>query len=126
MSSSAVTPESEQFRLTPAVQAIIALNLVVMLAQTAVGYPDMRAWLGFDTAGLPGHWWTPVTYMFLHAGLTPLLVNAYALYLFGPRVERQWGGGASSLIQSATEPQRPASWVGGGTSRRFAGFYLLC
>lgn len=129
MSSPAVTPppESEQFRLTPAVQAIIALNLVVMLAQTAVGYPDMRAWLGFDTTGLPGHWWTPVTYMFLHAGLTPLLVNAYALYLFGPRVERQWGG-AGSLIQSATEAPRPTSWggAGGGTSRRFAGFYLLC
>jgi membrane associated rhomboid family serine protease len=130
MSSPAVTPppESEQFRLTPAVQAIIALNLVVMLAQTAVGYPDMRAWLGFDTAGLPGHWWTPVTYMFLHAGLTPLLVNAYALFLFGPRVERQWGAGAAgSLIQSAAEGQRPTSWGGAsGTSRRFAGFYLLC
>jgi len=129
MSSPAVTPESEQFRLTPAVQAIIALNLVVMLAQTAVGFPDMRAWLGFDTAGLPGHWWTPVTYMFLHAGLTPLLVNAYALYLFGPRVERQWGG-AGSLIQAATEAPRPTSWAGGGAgggaSRRFAGFYLLC
>jgi membrane associated rhomboid family serine protease len=67
--------------------------------------------------------------MFLHAGLTPLLVNAYALYLFGPRVERQWGAGAvGSLIQSATETPRPTSWVGGGsgTSRRFAGFYLLC
>ena len=129
MSSPAVTPESEQFRLTPAVQAIIAVNLLVMLAQTAVGYPDMRAWLGFDTAGLPGHWWTPVTYMFLHAGLTPLLVNAYALYLFGPRVERQWGGGgggAGSFIQAATEAQRPTSWAGAGTSRRFAGFYLLC
>ncbi len=131
MSSPDATPpsEAEQFRLTPAVQAIIALNLVVMLAQTAVGYPDMRAWLGFDTAGLPGHWWTPVTYMFLHAGLTPLLVNAYALYLFGPRVERQWGrggGGAGSFIQAATETQRPTSWPGTGTSRRFAGFYLLC
>jgi membrane associated rhomboid family serine protease len=65
--------------------------------------------------------------MFLHAGLTPLLVNAYALYLFGPRVERQWGaGGVGSLIQSATETPRPTSWAGGGTSRRFAGFYLLC
>jgi membrane associated rhomboid family serine protease len=67
--------------------------------------------------------------MFLHAGLTPLLVNAYALYLFGPRVERQWGAGAAgSLIQSAAEGQRPTSWggAGGGTSRRFAGFYLLC
>jgi membrane associated rhomboid family serine protease len=123
MSSPVVTPppESEQFRLTPAVQAIIALNLLVMLAQTAVGYPDMRAWFGFDTAGFPGHWWSPVTYMFVHAGLTPLLVNAYALYLFGPRVERQWGGTSANA-----DAPRTASWGGGGTSRRFAGFYLLC
>ena len=124
MSSPAVTPapESEQFRLTPAVQAIIAFNLLVMLAQTAVGYPDTRAWLGFDTAGFPGHWWSPVTYMFVHSGLTPLLVNAYALYLFGPRVERQWGSGAFP----PSDTPRPVSWSGGGTSRRFAGFYLLC
>jgi membrane associated rhomboid family serine protease len=119
MSSPAVTPESEQFRLTPAVQAIIALDLVVMLAQTAIGYPDMRAWLAFDTAGFPGHWWTPVTYMFVHAGLAPLLVNAYALYLFGPRVERQWGTLATA------DASRPTSWTG-SASRRFAGFYLLC
>lgn len=119
MSSPAVTPESEQFRLTPTVQAIIALELVAMLAQTAVGYPDMRAWLAFDTAGFPGHWWTPVTYMFVHGGLTPLLVNAYALYLFGPRVERHWGTLATN------DASRPASWTG-NASRRFAGFYLLC
>src|SRR5215831_10268276 len=121
MSSPVVTPppESEQFRLTPAVQAIIALNLLVMLAQTAVGYPDMRAWLGFDTAGFPGHWWTPVTYMFVHSGLTPLLVNAYALYLFGPRVERHWGTLATA------DAARPTSWTG-SASRRFAGFYFLC
>src|SRR5262252_9147255 len=123
MSSPAATPESEQFRLTPAVQAIIALNLLVMLAQTAVGYPDMRAWLGFDSAGFPGHWWSPVTYMFVHAGLTPLLVNAYALYLFGPRVERQWGSGGAFAGGNPDAP-RTVSW--GSTSRRFAGFYLLC
>jgi len=125
MSSPVVTPppESEQFRLTPAVQAIIALNLLVMLAQTAVGYPDMRAWLGFDTTGFPGHWWSPVTYMFVHAGLTPLLVNAYALYLFAPRVERQWGAGGAFATGNPDAP-RTVSW--GSTSRRFAGFYLLC
>ncbi|HEV8445735.1 MAG TPA: rhomboid family intramembrane serine protease [Gemmatimonadaceae bacterium] len=125
MSSPVVTPppESEQFRLTPAVQAIIALNLLVMLAQTAVGYPDMRSWLGFDTTGFPGHWWSPVTYMFVHAGLTPLLVNAYALYLFGPRVERQWGSGGA-FGNSNPDAPRTVSW--GSTSRRFAGFYLLC
>src|SRR5215467_8132149 len=120
MSSPAVNPpESEQFRLTPAVQAIIALNLVAMLAQTAIGFPDMRAWLAFDTSRFPGHWWAPVTYMFVHAGLTPLLVNAYALYLFGPRVERQWGAGSAAAAGSgsATSSDAPhATWS--GTARR--------
>ena len=124
MSSPVVNPpESEQFRLTPAVQAIIALNLVAMLAQTAIGFPDMRAWLAFDTSRFPGHWWASVTYMFVHAGLTPLLVNAYALYLFGPRVERQWGVAGGNTVPVSDAPPA-ASWS--GTARRFAGFYLLC
>ncbi len=55
--------------------------------------------------------------MFVHAGLGPLLLNAYALYLFGPRVERQWGA-------SSADASRPTSWS--SASRRFAGFYLLC
>lgn len=116
MSSPVVTSESEQFRLTPAVQVLIAINLVVMLAQTAVGYPDMRAWLGFDTATFSARWWTPITYMFVHAGLAPLLLNAYVLYLFGPRVERQWAPADSSDSRAAR----------GAAARRFAGFFILC
>jgi membrane associated rhomboid family serine protease len=54
--------------------------------------------------------------MFVHAGLAPLLVNMYALYLFGPRVERTWGA------EGATSQEK--SWR--AQSRRFAGFYLLC
>lgn len=116
MSSPVVTSESEQFRLTPAVQALIAINLVVMLAQTAVGYPDMRAWLGFDTATFSTRWWTPITYMFVHAGLAPLLLNAYVLYLFGPRVEHHWATADSSEGRSTR----------GAAARRFAGFFILC
>jgi len=116
MSSPVVTSESEPFRPTPAVQALIAINLVVMLAQTAVGYPDMRAWLGFDTATFSTRWWTPITYMFVHAGLAPLLFNAYVLYLFGPRVEHQWSTSESSESRATR----------GSAARRFAGFFILC
>ena len=116
MSSPVVTSESEPFRLTPAVQALIAINLVVMLAQTAVGYPDMRAWLGFDTATFSTRWWTPITYMFVHAGLTPLLLNAYVLSLFGPRVEHQWATSESSESRTTRS----------SAARKFAGFFILC
>jgi membrane associated rhomboid family serine protease len=116
MSSPVVSSESEPFRLTPAVQALIAINLVVMLAQTAVGYADMRAWLGFDTATFSARWWTPLTYMFVHAGLTPLLLNVYVLSLFGPRLENQWATSESSESRTTRS----------SAARKFAGFFILC
>lgn len=36
--------------------------------------------------------WTPVTYLFLHAGGTHLLFNMLSLFFFGPRVEHRLGG----------------------------------
>lgn len=91
--SPAPTPEpNDHPRLTPGVQAIIALSAAVMFVQmTVVNYEDMATWLGFDTAGLPGRWWTALTYMFVHAGVWHLVANLYALYVFGPRLEHGWG-----------------------------------
>ena len=108
MSSTSATSEHDSARLTPAVQAFIAITIAVMFVQTAVGPADMSDWLGFDASRLPGRWWTALTYMFVHAGVAHLLVNLYALYLFGPRLERQW------------------SRDGGAGSKRFTWFYLLC
>lgn len=95
------TPLDEQ-RITPAVQALIAINIAVMFVQVTVfngGYPSL---LAFDAGMLPGRWFNAFTYMFAHAGLWHLLANMYGLYLFGPRIERSLG------------------------SRRFTWFYLLC
>jgi membrane associated rhomboid family serine protease len=97
------TYEQEHPRLTPAVQALIAINVAVTFLQmTVVPYADMAAWFGFDTSALPGRWWTAVTYMFVHAGLWHLVANMYGLYIFGPRLEHAWG------------------------YKKFAWFYLLC
>ncbi|MCC6600984.1 MAG: rhomboid family intramembrane serine protease [Crocinitomicaceae bacterium] len=35
--------------------------------------------------------WQIVTHMFMHAGFTHIFFNMYALYLFGSRLEMQWG-----------------------------------
>ena len=35
--------------------------------------------------------WQFVTYMFLHGGLFHLIINMYALWVFGTEVERMWG-----------------------------------
>lgn len=38
-----------------------------------------------------GAWWRPITSAFLHFGVLHLLLNMYALYLFGPLAERSLG-----------------------------------
>jgi membrane associated rhomboid family serine protease len=104
MSSQPANHEPERPRLTPGVQAIIAVSIAVMFVQiTAVKYADMAAWFGFDTAALPSRGWTALTYLFVHAGFWHAAANMYALYLFGPRLEHTWGG-----------------------AKRFVWFYLLC
>ena len=110
--------EQEQFRLTPAVQGIIAINLVVMFLQlTAVRYSYTSEWLGFDASRVPAQWWSVVTYSLVHTGVGHLLANLYGLYLFGPRLERSW---------SASGNGAGGGGVGGGGAKRFVWFYVLC
>ncbi len=35
--------------------------------------------------------WQPVTYMFLHAGITHILFNMLGIWMFGVELERMWG-----------------------------------
>jgi len=100
MSSLPATFEQDPPRLTPAVQAIIAINIAVAFLQT-VAFGGLSSVLAFDPAAQPGHWWQAATYMFAHVSAWHLLANMYGLYLFGPRLEHAWG------------------------ARKFVGFYLL-
>ncbi len=43
------------------------------------------------------HWWQPVTYMFLHANFSHLFFNMFAVWMFGPVIEQQWGARRYSL-----------------------------
>jgi membrane associated rhomboid family serine protease len=104
MSSFPPTHEPDRSKLTPGVQAIIAISIAMMFVQaTVLKYAYMTAWFGFDVAALPSRGWTALTYLFVHAGLWHMAVNMYALYLFGPRLEQTWGG-----------------------PKRFLWFYALC
>ena len=38
------------------------------------------------------HPWTPITYMFVHAGFTHIFLNMLVLFFFGPRLEAKLGG----------------------------------
>ena len=87
-------------RMTPAVQALIAINVAMLFLQwTVVGMlPSLLAYRGEPLRA----WWTPITYMFVHWGLWHLALNMYTLWVFGPRVEHVWG------------------------TKRFVWFYLWC
>lgn len=77
---------------TPAVRALIGTNVVVLFVQwTLFGDADTFRWLAYRDGALLSHWWTVLTYMFVHGGLLHLALNMYSLWLFGPRLEAEWG-----------------------------------
>jgi membrane associated rhomboid family serine protease len=86
--------EQDYPRITPAVQWLIAINVVIFFLQlTVVPSFAMQRALGFELTDLERSWWSIFTYMFVHAGFWHLVLNMYTLWLFGPRVEHAWSPG---------------------------------
>ena len=77
--------------ISPAVKALVAVNVVAYLLSLIV--PAMVARLGLIPAAVVEELalWQPLTYMFLHGGLGHLLFNMLALWMFGTELERTWG-----------------------------------
>ncbi len=79
-------------RMTRAVQWLLALNIGIYFLQlTLFGSDAVYSALALDPARFPGAWWTLVTYMFVHAWLAHLAFNMFTLWMFGPRLEQEWG-----------------------------------
>jgi membrane associated rhomboid family serine protease len=79
-------------RITPWVLRLIIANAVVLLLmRTVLTSPDLAAALAFDPATAWRHWWTFLSYMFVHAGLLHLLGNMLMLFVFGTAVESRMG-----------------------------------
>ena len=79
-------------RMTRAVQWLLALNIGVYFLQlTLFGSDAAYSALALDPARFPAAWWTLVTYMFVHAWLAHLAFNMFTLWMFGPRLEQEWG-----------------------------------
>jgi membrane associated rhomboid family serine protease len=78
------------FTVTPWVKRLLIANGVVFLLVFALrGLVD---YLAFTPAEVLSRPWTPLTYMFVHAGLFHLLFNMLGLFFFGPPLEERWGG----------------------------------
>ena len=74
--------------------ALLGVNVVVFLLQKITqgsvnSVFQLGAMQGFAVAG--GDYWRLFTAAFLHAGILHIAFNMYALYLFGPFVERALG-----------------------------------
>jgi membrane associated rhomboid family serine protease len=79
-------------RMTRAVQWLLALNIGVYFLQlTLFGSDAVYSALALDPARFPTAWWTVGTYMFVHAWLAHLAFNMFTLWMFGPRLEQEWG-----------------------------------
>lgn len=80
--------------LPPITKRLLLINIIVWVLD----------WLlksrGYHISGLFGlwslssglfHFWQPVTYMFLHANFGHLFCNMFAVWMFGPVLEENWG-----------------------------------
>jgi membrane associated rhomboid family serine protease len=87
-------------RRTPAVVAIVALNVVVFLGWQAAGsVPGMARFMATNflvsTRHLEyGYPWTLLTATFSHQELWHLAINMFVLWNFGTILERLWGTAA--------------------------------
>lgn len=73
---------------------ILLLNLIVWLLTAIVGRAglNLNYLLGLQYFTSPGfHWWQFLTYMFMHANFSHLFFNMFAVLMFAPVLEREWG-----------------------------------
>jgi membrane associated rhomboid family serine protease len=79
-------------RMTRAVQWLLGLNIGIYFLQlTLFGSDAVYSALALDPGRFPTAWWTIGTYMFVHAWLAHLAFNMFTLWMFGPRLEQEWG-----------------------------------
>lgn len=97
---------------TPVVTGILALTIVAFLVQ--LQNPGFEAdFLQSNRQIANGEWWRIFTAAFLHGGYMHIGFNMYALWLFGPSLERQLGSAPFAALYMA------AAAAGG------AAYYLL-
>lgn len=81
---------------------LIGLNVLVQLVMWFL--PGLIDLMGLNLITFFGYrfWWTPLTYMFAHAGWGHLLVNMLGLFFFGPPLEEKLGSWEFLMYYLAT------------------------
>lgn len=73
---------------------LLLLNFIVWLLSAILGSRgvDLNDFLGLHYYTAESfHWWQPVTYMFMHADFNHIFFNMFAVLMFAPVLEREWG-----------------------------------
>ena len=68
--------------------AFYLLGAIVVTFLAQIIYPPLTGLFVLDPATLAQHPWTLITSMFLHGGAIHIFFNAFALFTFGPYLER--------------------------------------
>ena len=80
-------------RITPAVKHLLILNVIIFVGTAFLGnkyFFDGILALYYPMSGA-FEFWQIGTHMFMHGNLTHLLLNMFALWMFGTAVEQQFG-----------------------------------
>lgn len=86
--------------MPPVTKNLLLINFLVWIFCTFSNRfgVDLTQWLGlfnWTSSAFHGTWsfhlWQPFTYMFLHEGFWHLFCNVFAVFMFGPAIERSWG-----------------------------------
>ena len=87
-------------QIPPVTRNILAVTAIVGIADFVLGkwHIDIVNWFGLYNWGWSAfhggqsfHIWQPVTYMFLHSGFWHFFCNMFAVWMFAPVIEREWG-----------------------------------
>jgi membrane associated rhomboid family serine protease len=92
--------------IPPVVQALLIANVGMFVLEIVSGgrlinvlalWPLGSGSMVFAQASPPFEFWQLVSYAFLHGSVMHLLLNMYALWLFGTRMENVWGSKSFTL-----------------------------
>ncbi len=114
-----VTARQMQNRRTPVVTSIIVASIIVFFAQRSQPGFDFD-WGLFNPLVRSGEWWRAITSAFLHVSFLHIGFNMYALYIFGPPLERRVGAGAFSGLYLASAIAGSAAFLFFGDDRALA------
>lgn len=81
-------------QVTPMVKRLLIINVAVYFLQIVGADRVLVEWFSIYPVSLSAalQLWRLITYQFLHGGLWHIILNMWALWMFGPALERHWGG----------------------------------